>query len=87
MREQQYFEYGETEVAYLKERCTKLAWAIDEIGHIDRPVIPDTYEALVNSIIGQQISTAAHKTVWTRTLEHFGGALTPQAVTAASDEE
>jgi DNA-3-methyladenine glycosylase II len=39
---------------------------MDEIGHVRREIIPDIFMALVNSIIGQQISAKAHKTVWAR---------------------
>ncbi|MCI8468299.1 MAG: DNA-3-methyladenine glycosylase 2 family protein [Eggerthellaceae bacterium] len=81
-----FFAYGEAETAFICERCPKMAWAVEQIGHINRPVIPDPYAALVNSILGQQISTAAHKTIWRRLLDEVGE-VTPQAVAALSDEE
>lgn len=31
-----YFQYGETEINYLKRKDKKLAWAIEQIGHIER---------------------------------------------------
>lgn len=86
MADQQFFEYGDAEVDYLKSRCEKMAWAIDQIGHIDRPVIPDLYAALVNSIVGQQISTAAHKTIWRRMTGALGD-ITPEAVASLTDEQ
>lgn len=86
MAQQQFFEYGEEEVAYLKSRCTRMAEAIDAIGHIDRPVIPDLYAALVNSIVGQQISTAAHKTIWKRMNDTLGQ-VTPERVAALCGDE
>ncbi len=61
-----YFDYGEKEVEYLKSRDKKLASAIDKIGHIDRTIDDDLFSSVVHHIIGQQISTAAQKTIWER---------------------
>jgi DNA-3-methyladenine glycosylase II len=61
-----YFQYGEKEIEHLKRVDKRLAAVIDQIGMIGRAVIPDLFAALVHSIIGQQISTKAHKTVWKR---------------------
>lgn len=60
---EQYFQYGEKEIAYLKGKDKRLADMIDKIGLVKRRVIPDLFPALVHSIIGQQISTKAHETV------------------------
>lgn len=62
----QIFEYGEKEIGYLKNRDKKLGAAIDRIGMIKREIIPDPFTALVSSIVGQQISSKAAKTVWNR---------------------
>ena len=86
MEKQPVFEYGDEEIAYLKSRCPKMAAAIDAIGHIERPVIPDLYAALVNCIVGQQISTAAHKTIWKRMTDALGE-ITPERMAALSDDE
>jgi DNA-3-methyladenine glycosylase II len=64
-----FFEYGDTEINHLKSRDTALADAIAEIGHISRPVIPDLFTALIHAIVGQQISTKAHATIWERICE------------------
>lgn len=58
-----YYKYGDTELDYLKSRCDKLAAAIDRIGMIARPIIPERFPALISSIISQQISTKAAATV------------------------
>ena len=81
-----YFEYGEKEIEYLKSRDPLLGAVIDEIGHIDRAVIPDMFRALVNSIIGQQISTKAHATIWTRMLEQIVP-MKPETIGAITAEE
>ena len=52
----EFFQYGETETNYLKSRDKKLGEVIDTLGHINREVHPDLFSALVNSIIGQQLS-------------------------------
>ena len=31
-----FFQYGEKEINYLKRKDKKLAWAIEQIGHIER---------------------------------------------------
>jgi len=80
------FQYGEKEVAYLKKKDKKLGLAIDRIGPIRRQVIPDLFEALVNSILSQQISSKAAATVWNRMLECLG-AITPAAIAKASLED
>ena len=86
MTEPIYFNYGKKETDYLKRRDPILGAAISEIGHIHREVIPDMFAALVHSIIGQQISTKAHATVWARVLSLLDS-ITPQAVASLSDEE
>lgn len=86
MTEQQFFEYGVTETDYLKSRCARMAWAIDEIGHIRRPVQTDMFAALINSIVGQQIATKAQQTIWKRMADALG-AVTPESIAACSDEQ
>ena len=58
-----YLEYGEKEISHLRARDKKLSAAIDQIGHIERKINPDLFAALVESIIGQQISARAADTV------------------------
>ena len=58
-----YFEYGETELAYLCKKDKKLGAAIDRIGMIYREVNPDLFSELVNSVVSQQISSKAAATV------------------------
>ena len=86
MPETPYFVYGEQEVERLGSRDPILGAAMEQIGLIRRPVIPDLFMALVNSIVGQQISTKAQATIWNRMKERFTP-LTPEAIHAASAEE
>ena len=81
-----FFQYGETEIAYLKQVDKRMAEVIDRIGKVERRVIPDFYAALVHSIVGQQISTKAHETIWRR-MENALGQVTPEAIDRLSVEE
>ena len=54
-----FFKYGIEETTYLAKKDKRLGEVIEKIGLIQREVIPDMFQALVNSIIGQQISTKA----------------------------
>jgi DNA-3-methyladenine glycosylase II len=66
-----YFQYGIDEIGYLKTRDEMLALAIDRIGMIRRVVNSNLFEALVNAIVAQQISSKAAATVWGRLKERF----------------
>ena len=86
MPEKRYFEYGKKEVEYLKKCDPILGAAIDEIGHIHREVNPDIFIALVNAVVGQQISAKAQATVWKRILERFSP-ITPETISDIPLEE
>ena len=66
------FVYGDAEIRYLREKDKLLGVAIDKIGRIERAVNPDLFSALVNAIVGQQISTKAFHTIWQRMVEGLG---------------
>jgi DNA-3-methyladenine glycosylase II len=80
------FMYGETEIAHLKKRDKVLGAAIEVIGPIRRDVHPDFFSALVNAIIGQQISTKAQTTIWGRMKDRLGE-ITPQAIVDCPETE
>lgn len=82
---EQYFPYGEKEVTYLKSRDKRLAEMIDKVGMVKRRVIPDLFAALVHSIVGQQISTKAHETIWRKMVDALGE-ITPEVVLSLSRE-
>ncbi len=81
-----YFRYGEEELAYLKSRDRRLAEVIDKVGRVRRRIIPDLFTALVHSIVGQQISTKAHETIWQRFMTRLGR-ITPEAISRLPMEE
>ena len=72
MMEVPFFVYGEKELEYLRGRDTKLGAAIDRIGRIERAVNPDLFSALIESVVGQQISTKAAATVRERLFDLCG---------------
>ena len=61
-----YFNYGETETAYLSRADSRMQAVIDRVGHINRPVDTDLFSSVIHHIIGQQISTKAQATIWQR---------------------
>lgn len=81
----EYFPYGEKEIAYLKKKDKKLGAIIDMLGHPERPVIPDLFSGIVNSILSQQISTKAADTIWERFKETFSP-ITPEHLAGIPDE-
>ena len=80
------FEYGDTEIIYLKNADTILGAAIEQIGPIERPVTRELFSSLVSSIVAQQISAKAADTVWSRMEERLGE-ITPATINAADTED
>ncbi|MGL4393284.1 MAG: DNA-3-methyladenine glycosylase family protein [Fusobacteriaceae bacterium] len=83
----QFFQYDDVALEYLKKRDKKLKKIIEEVGEIKRAIIPDIFEALIDSIIGQQISMKAAITVRKRFDEVIGGRPTPEKILSANPDE
>ena len=81
-----YFEYGEKEVEYLKSKDSILKEVIEQIGHINRGVNPNLFESFISSIVGQQISSKAAATVWSRMQDRFVP-FTAETLYSATDED
>jgi len=81
-----YFEYGENELNHLRKRDKKLACTIDQIGMLQREVNPDVFAALIESIVGQQISVKAANTVRSRLIDACRGHLNPNGLIALGIE-
>ncbi len=86
MKDESFFVYGEKEICFLKAKDKRLGEVIEKVGRIEREVIPDLFSALVHSIVGQQISTKAHSTIWQRMTNELGYPLTPTHI-AGLDKE
>jgi DNA-3-methyladenine glycosylase II len=85
---------SEAATAYLRGADPVLGALIDALGEpasIERPDRPppgERYAALVRTIVGQQLSVHAARSIWGRLLEHFDGRPpTPQEVLEADAEE
>jgi 3-methyladenine DNA glycosylase/8-oxoguanine DNA glycosylase len=76
------FEYDDAAVAHLSRKDKKLGAAMAAIGRIEREVTPDPFQALVMSIISQQISGKAVRTIRSR-LDGALGTVTPETLDAA----
>ena len=81
-------------LAHLRAADPVLARLLDEQGPPEtrrdpsRPAPSDHYGALVRSIVGQQLSVVAARSIYRRLLEHFGGhPPTPEQVLAADPDE
>ncbi|NLJ79999.1 MAG: DNA-3-methyladenine glycosylase 2 family protein [Firmicutes bacterium] len=83
MTEKHFFSYGSTETDYLSARDPALKKAIATIGIIRRPVMPDLFQALVKSIVGQQISSQAQASIWKRLQTKFKP-FTPETIAGVS---
>lgn len=80
-----FFQYGEKETEYLKQKDKKLAAVIDRIGKIERAVDTNLFSAVVHHIVGQQISTKAQATIWQRMNDALG-AVNAENILSAGEE-
>lgn len=63
------------------------ASALQRIGYPEPRIRPRGYATLLRTIVGQQVSVASANAVWAKLDRVIGGAESPQALTAASDEQ
>jgi DNA-3-methyladenine glycosylase II len=71
-------------VAHLRAADRKLDWLIGRVGSFTLKLERDRYAILVRSILSQQISTKAARSIRLK-LEAATGGLTPDAITSVSD--
>lgn len=81
-----FFKYSNEQIKYLCKKDKTLACYIDKIGHIKREVSEDLFSSLIKSIISQQISTTAAKSIYTK-LENKINKINEKNILALSDEE
>ena len=67
-----YFEYGEAELSYLRQKDKRMCEVIDRVGLVERTVDTDLFSSVVHHIIGQQISMKAQATIWQRMHDALG---------------
>ena len=71
---------------YLSKKDLRLGEVIQRLGPLERPLQPDLFTSLVNSIVGQQISSAAQRTIWQRIVDDLAE-ITPAAIGNKTPEE
>lgn len=81
-----YFKYGKKETDYLSAQDERMATLITAVGKIKRPTTPDIFEALISSIVAQQISGIGARTVFSR-LSHLAKTMTPEHIDALSQDQ
>lgn len=81
-----FFQYGEKEIEYLKKRDKRLCKVIEQVGFIEKKIRPDLFAALIYSIIGQQISMKAQRTVYAKMQQKLGE-ITPRNIDSLTVEE
>lgn len=79
------YEYGEKEIELLNRQDPVLGAWIRRLGPVAREVTPDRFEALIRSLIGQQISRKAAESVFRR-LAAVPGGIAPATLAVTSDE-
>ncbi len=82
----QVFPYGEREKQHLRTADSELGCVIDQVGHIQRYLMPDPFAAVVSSVISQQITGRAAQTIWER-LQSHAGPISPEALKGLDLEE
>ena len=82
-----FVRYDASSTEYLMSKDKKLARAIEAVGDIRRPVDGDVFTSVVKSIVGQQISTSALKTVLGRMMDALDGTITPESINSISIDD
>lgn len=72
IRQDCYFRYKLADLDNLRRVEPKLAPIIDAAGPIRRRVFPNLFHAFIRMILGQQINSRLHETLWQRFLQQFG---------------
>ena len=81
-----FIEASEAEIAHLASRDAALGRLMEAVGPLRRERLPDPFMALVHAIAGQQVSGAAHASVWRRLREAFPD-FTPEKLAATAPED
>ena len=79
------YVYGEKEIQLLNRQDPVLGAWIRRFGPVEREVTPDRFEALIRSLIGQQISRKAAASVFGR-LAAVPGGIAPDTLAKTPDE-
>ena len=80
------FHYTDEELQALKKKDKVLATEIERIGPVEREVIPNIFQALINAIIVQVIATKVAKVLWEK-MEASLGEISPEVFENLSIED
>jgi len=83
---EEYFPFGEREIAYLSKRDLELGLAISWMERPKRKLLPDLFSGLIFYVISQQVSAKAAETEWARFQDSFSP-ITPENTASFSAEE
>jgi DNA-3-methyladenine glycosylase II len=76
-----------TSLDALAEREVAFAKVLEDHGHPEPRVSEPGVETLLRTIVGQQVSVAAARSMWNKLTARFGQPIDLEAMLAASDEE
>lgn len=82
-----FFAYGKKELNYLKKRDKALGRFIAERGFIERKVEPNTFAALIQHIISQQINGKTAEKIYLRVCSLCNDVMTEQAIRSLALEQ
>lgn len=74
-------------VAHLRAVDPRMAELIDRVGPCTLTLRPDLFEALVHSIVSQQISTKAKEAIMARIHAYYAPAITPESLLSTPDDD
>ena len=80
------FIIGDAEIEALRAKDKRLAWAIDRIERPVRRTNSNVFSSLIYSVVGQQVSMAAHRTLWARLRAKIDD-VTPQSIANLAEAE
>lgn len=83
MPAEKFFKYGKKETEWLCGRDETLGKFIREQGIIKRRVHAEPFSGLLHTIIGQQLSRAAHASIWQRFLAAYPSPNPPEISNAS----
>ncbi|HET6351833.1 MAG TPA: DNA-3-methyladenine glycosylase [Coriobacteriia bacterium] len=80
------FDSNHAGVSHLRAADPVLAGLIDAVGPFDLELADDRFADLAGSIVSQQLSTSAARTIWGRFVE-LAGTVTPDSIERLAEEE
>lgn len=80
------FDSRSDAIVHLRNADTVMARIVDDVGPYELELRDDRFFALARSIVGQQLSVSAARTIWDR-FSQLAGAIEPRAVVAIDERD